>query len=63
MRVVVDFEACESNGMCVIEAPEVFEIRADDFLYVLEEEPGEERRAAVEAAARACPKFAITVEG
>ena len=44
-------------------APEVFEVRDDDFLYVLQEEPGEDVRAQVEAAAATCPTQAITVEG
>ena len=61
-RVVVDFDKCESNALCMGVAPEVFEVRDDDFLYVLNENPPEERRAAVEAAARVCPKQAITIE-
>ena len=44
------------------EAPNVFEIRDDDFLYVLQEEPGENLRARVEAAAAVCPKQAIAIE-
>jgi ferredoxin len=40
----------------------VFEVRSDDFLYVLTERPGPELWAEVEAAARACPKLAITLE-
>jgi len=40
----------------------VFEVRDDDFLYVLDEEPPEELRAKVTAAAKACPKVAITIE-
>jgi ferredoxin len=43
-------------------APEVFEVRDDDFLYVLQEEPAEDLRDKVEEAARRCPKQAITVE-
>jgi ferredoxin len=42
-------------------APEVFEVRDDDFLYVLQEEPPEELREKCEAAVRACPKAAITI--
>ena len=38
-RVVVDFDKCESNALCMAAAPEVFEVRDDDFLYVLQEEP------------------------
>ncbi len=62
MRVVVDYELCESNALCTREAPNVFEIRDDDFLYVLQEEPGENLRARVEAAAAVCPKQAIAIE-
>jgi ferredoxin len=61
MRVVVDFDLCESNALCMAAAPEVFEVRDDDFLYVLQEEPSEDLREKVEAAARACPKIAITI--
>ena len=62
MRVVVDFDLCESNALCMAAAPEVFEVRDDDFLYVLDENPPEELRAKVEQAARQCPKAAITIE-
>jgi ferredoxin len=61
MRIVVDFDLCESNALCMAAAPEVFEVRDDNFLYVLQEEPPEELREKVEAAVRACPKSAITV--
>ncbi len=63
MRVVVDYDLCESNALCMEAAPEVFEVRDDDFLYVLDENPGEELRAKVESAASLCPKQAITIEG
>ena len=61
MRVTVDYDKCESNAMCMAVAPEVFEVRDDDFLYVLIEEPGEELREKVVAAAQRCPKQAITL--
>lgn len=63
MRVVVDFDLCESNGVCEGLAPDVFEVGDDDFLYVLQEEPSEERREAVQAAVDRCPKQAIRLEG
>jgi ferredoxin len=62
MKVVVNFDLCESNAVCMGIAPEVFEVRDDDFLYVLQEEPAEDLRGKVEEAARRCPKQAITVE-
>lgn len=63
MRVIVDFDLCESNAQCMAVAPEVFEVREDDFLYILQEEPAEELRAKVEEAVRACPTQAISLEG
>jgi ferredoxin len=62
MRVVVDYDRCESNALCMGAAPEVFEVRDDDNLYVLDETPPDALRAKVEEAARLCPKQAITVE-
>lgn len=63
MRVVVDFDRCQSNAVCMDVAPEVFEVRDDNFLYVLIEEPGEELRPKVEEAVRRCPTQAISLEG
>ena len=63
MKVVVNYDLCESNAVCMGIAPEVFEVRDDDFLYVLDEEPDESLRDKVEEAARRCPKQAITIEG
>ena len=60
-RVVVDFDLCESNAICMQVAPEVFEVRDDDFLYILEETPGEDQRAKVDEAVQRCPKQAISV--
>ena len=61
-KVAVDFDLCESNGLCMDVAPEVFEVRDDDFLYVLVDEPDESLREKVETAVQRCPKQAITVE-
>ena len=61
MRVVVDFDLCESNALCMVAAPEVFEVRDDDFLYVLDEHPPQELRPKVEEAVRRCPKQAISI--
>ncbi|MBT3247064.1 MAG: ferredoxin [Actinobacteria bacterium] len=62
MRIVVDYDLCESNAICMQIAPDVFEVRDDDFLYVLDETPGEGRRDAMDEAAQRCPKQAIRVE-
>jgi ferredoxin len=60
-RVVVDFDLCESNARCMEAAPEVFEVRDDDFLYVLDETPPDVLRPKVDEAVRRCPKAAISV--
>jgi ferredoxin len=63
VKVVVDYDLCESNAICMGIAPEVFEVRDDDNLYLLQEEPPEELRGKVEEAIRRCPKQAITLQG
>jgi ferredoxin len=62
MRVVVDYDVCASTGACMQVCPEVFEVRSDGYLYVLQEEPAEELRAKVTEAAELCPTGAITIE-
>src|SRR5262245_37909758 len=61
MRVVVDRGLCESNALCVQAAPEVFEVRDDDLLYILNESPPESLRRKVLAAVRVCPKQALKI--
>ena len=63
MKVEVDFDLCESNAVCMGIAPEVFEVRDDDFLYILDENPGEELRPKLEEAVQACPRAAIKLVG
>lgn len=58
-KVVVDYDLCESNAICMQIAPEVFEVRDDDFLYLLTDTPDESLRAKVEESAQRCPKQAI----
>ena len=61
MKVVVDFDRCESNAVCMGIAPEIFEVRDDDFLYILDEHPPESMRAKLEESVRLCPKQAISL--
>lgn len=61
MRVVVDWDLCESNGLCVAAAPEVFELQPDDTLLIVRESPEEPLRDKVLDAVRACPKQAISL--
>jgi ferredoxin len=61
MRVEVDYDKCNSNALCMGVAPEVFEVRDDNFLYVLQDEPDESLRSKVEEAVRVCPTQAISL--
>ncbi len=63
MKVTVDLSICDLHGLCVDNAPEVFQIGDDGNLKLLQDSPPEELRAKVEKAARECPTGAITVEG
>jgi ferredoxin len=63
MKVDVDFDVCASTGSCMQVCPEVFEVRTDGYLYILQEEPPEELREKVTTAAEMCPTAAITIDG
>jgi len=62
MRVIVDLQRCEANGLCMGVAPEVFELTDDDELILLQEHPDESLRSAVVAAVHQCPRQAISIE-
>ena len=59
MKVVVDYDLCQANAVCMKHAPEVFRVEEDDTLTVLlEEVPGNLEEKAREAE-RLCPRQAI----
>ena len=62
MKVTIDYDMCASTGGCMRICPEVFEVRTDGFLYVLQDEPGEELHDKVREAADLCPTAAIELE-
>ena len=62
MKIVVDFDLCQSHGLCTEAAPELFEIRDDGFLYILNETPGPDLGPKAEKAALECPTGAITIK-
>ena len=65
MKIVVDLDLCQGHSVCLGEAPEVFAVLEKDDGYpqvkVLLENPPEELREKVNAAARYCPNHVITV--
>jgi len=62
MKVSVDYDLCTSNAVCMGIAPEVFEVRDDGFLYVLNENPGPEFDGRLREAVASCPNGAISIE-
>jgi len=63
MKIVINYDLCEANAICMAIAPDVFDVRDDDNLYILNEEPPEDERPKIEEAVRRCPKQAISIEG
>jgi ferredoxin len=61
MRVVVDRQLCKGHGVCMEEAPTVFEVTRDGRMTILLEEPPPELRAQVEAAVKYCPTEALSL--
>ena len=62
MKVVVDYDLCEANALCMDCAPEVFRVEDDDTLTVLIEDIPDELRGKVEEAVRLCPRQAIALK-
>lgn len=62
MKVIVDLEVCQSHGHCMETAPEIFEVRDDGFLYILDETPPESLTRKLETAMRDCPTGAIKLQ-
>lgn len=63
MKVVVDYDLCEANALCMDCCPEVFRVEEDDTLTVLMDEIPEDLRGKVEEAVRLCPRQAIATKG
>jgi ferredoxin len=61
MKVLVDRDLCESNQVCVRLAPDVFVVDDTDQLQLRVETIGEDARARVEKAVRACPRQALAI--
>jgi ferredoxin len=63
MRVNVDYDLCEANGICVGVAPDVFDLDDEDNLHVLEPEVTEGNEDGVRQAVDCCPRAALSVDG
>lgn len=61
MKIVVNRDRCEANGVCVRVVPEAFSLDEKDQLSVLIENVKPELRAKVEQAVRECPRQALSL--
>ena len=62
MRVKADFDLCKGHANCMGEAPDVFQVDDNGYLTILQEEPPEALREAVELAVKYCPTGALSLE-
>ena len=61
MKVSVDLDLCEANGLCMDACPEVFEVTDLDVLVVHHEHVTPAHRAELMEAIRLCPRGALTL--
>lgn len=63
LKVTVDYERCQANGLCTQAAPEIFDMHDDDDqVRLLQESPGEEFRSQVDQVVLMCPTRALNIE-
>jgi len=63
MKIIVDYDLCEANAVCMGCCPEVFRVEEDDTLTLLMDEVPEKLRQKLEEAVRLCPRQALRIEG
>ena len=60
MKIIVDRQRCDGNGVCMGIAPEVFDVDDDLYLHVAENIPEDpELRARVRQSVTSCPILAL----
>ncbi len=60
-KIEVDFGQCESNGVSMVNNPEVFDLDDQDYLHVLQEDVTPENEKQILEAVRQCPRQAISI--
>jgi ferredoxin len=62
MKVVVDFDRCDSNGICVQTCPEVFSMDDQGYLYVADDKVAGVSKELLESCVKKCPTEAISLD-
>ena len=60
-RVELDADLCQGHAMCELEAPDVFAVPKRGVVEILDPEPSDDLRDAVELAIDMCPTRALTL--
>lgn len=60
-QVSVNWDLCESNGVCEAMVPEMFVLDDDDQLQITDPVIADAQRGAVERAVASCPKSALSI--
>lgn len=62
MKVLVDREICEAQGVCVRLCPDVFNLDDEDILHIAEGDVPKNNIEQVQHAVKRCPRQALSVE-
>lgn len=60
-RIELDDDLCQGHAMCELEAPDVFRVPKRGVVEILDHEPPDDLRDAVELAVEMCPTRALTL--
>ncbi len=60
-RVEVDRDLCQGHAMCSLEAPDYFNVPKRGTVEILDAEPPDDARAAIERAVESCPTRALFI--
>lgn len=61
MRVAVDPQICEANGVCMGIAPTIFALGEDDILHIVDPVLRAETATLIKDAVAQCPRAALSV--
>ena len=59
MKLIVDRDQCEANGVCVKVSSQLFKLDEDDHLHILDDHPRADVLPEAQEAVRRCPKQAL----
>ena len=62
MRVTVDPDLCEANGVCANLVPQVFDLDDEDVLHITAGEVPADLADKVRLAVQSCPKMALRLD-